>query len=333
MACPAQSMLSASGCIFLSSSKPQATLVRGSLAVAGGISSSGRQFLLTCNASSSPSPSSPPPPAPPQEDADCNEEECAPEKEVGSLSAEWLAEREDPGGGHLPAQEEGVDWTYREGHRRPDQHLLCRADGVRGGERPQLRRGGLVVGGGREHGGHRGRAGPHHRRRGLVHPHPGEQEPAAGAGSRLQRPAAQLLRRQVPAPAGGGGPRPRRAGRGPCTGDGAHRGGLCPGDGLARRGAAVLVSRASLDLEIQFCGSLQFTVTDELVEHADGSISDVYQFRIYTQCMHSAPAYDEYETSPDSHTNVIFMTLRTNIELQEGISGFWTRCAMLRTSL
>ncbi|TVU29704.1 hypothetical protein EJB05_21283 [Eragrostis curvula] len=88
MACPAQYMLSASGCIFLRS-KPQASLVRGSLAGIGGVSSS-RQFLLTCNASSSPSPSSPPP-APPQ-DSDCNEEECAPEKEVGSVSAEWLAE-------------------------------------------------------------------------------------------------------------------------------------------------------------------------------------------------------------------------------------------------
>jgi hypothetical protein len=68
----AQHMVSASGGIFvLRGSKPQATLVRGrSLA---GISS--RQFLLACNASSSP--------APPQEDdADCNEEECAPEKEV-----------------------------------------------------------------------------------------------------------------------------------------------------------------------------------------------------------------------------------------------------------
>ncbi|GJM85259.1 hypothetical protein PR202_ga01694 [Eleusine coracana subsp. coracana] len=109
MACPAQSMLSASGCIFLSSSKPQATLVRGSLAVAGGISSSGRQFLLTCNASSSPSPSSPPPPAPPQEDADCNEEECAPEKEVGSLSAEWLAEERTQVVGTFPPKKKG--WT------------------------------------------------------------------------------------------------------------------------------------------------------------------------------------------------------------------------------
>jgi hypothetical protein len=67
----AQHMLSASGGIFVPrGSKPQATLVRGrSLA---GIGS--KQFLLACNASSSP--------APPQEGADCNEEECAPEKEV-----------------------------------------------------------------------------------------------------------------------------------------------------------------------------------------------------------------------------------------------------------
>ena len=76
MACPAQYMLSASGCIFLGSSKPQASLVRG--AVIGGVSGS-RPFLLTCSASLSPSPSSL---APAQEDSDCNEEECAPEKEV-----------------------------------------------------------------------------------------------------------------------------------------------------------------------------------------------------------------------------------------------------------
>ena len=68
MACPAQYMLSASGCIFLGSSKPQASLVRG--VVIGGVSGS---------ASLSPSPSSP---AHAQEDSDCNEEECAPEKEV-----------------------------------------------------------------------------------------------------------------------------------------------------------------------------------------------------------------------------------------------------------
>lgn len=105
MACPAQYMLSASGCVFLRS-KQQTALVRGSI---GGISS-GRQFLLTCNASSSPSPSSPPPPpAPPQEDADCNEEECAPEKEVGSLSAEWLAEERTQVVGTFPPKKKG--WT------------------------------------------------------------------------------------------------------------------------------------------------------------------------------------------------------------------------------
>ncbi|XP_062223086.1 protein MAINTENANCE OF PSII UNDER HIGH LIGHT 1-like [Phragmites australis] len=97
MACPAQSMLSASGCIFLRS-KPQGTLVRGS----GG----GRPFLLTCSASSSPSPSSPPPT---QEDSDCNEEECAPEKEVGSLSAEWLAEERTKVVGTFPPKKKG--WT------------------------------------------------------------------------------------------------------------------------------------------------------------------------------------------------------------------------------
>jgi hypothetical protein len=140
MKCPVQYMLSATGCVFLSS-KPQATLVRGSLAGVG-ISSSNRQFLLACNASSSSSP--------PQEDgADCNEEECAPEKEVRTaildpVSVEWPCSEsglragrepergvagggEDPGGGHLPAQEEeGMDRPRREGHRRPDQYLLRR---------------------------------------------------------------------------------------------------------------------------------------------------------------------------------------------------------------
>ncbi|AQK53025.1 proline-rich family protein [Zea mays] len=77
MACPAQSMLSASGCILLRS-KPRASSshVRGGI-IGGGCSS--RPFQLTCNASSSPSP---PSPAPAQEDPDCNDEECAPEKEV-----------------------------------------------------------------------------------------------------------------------------------------------------------------------------------------------------------------------------------------------------------
>ncbi|KAL6634163.1 hypothetical protein ACP70R_026834 [Stipagrostis hirtigluma subsp. patula] len=90
MACPAQSMLSASSCIFLRT-KPQGALVRGGF-IGGAGSSSSRPFLLTCGASSSPTPSSPAPAPGTQEDSDCNEAECAPEKEVGSLSAEWLAE-------------------------------------------------------------------------------------------------------------------------------------------------------------------------------------------------------------------------------------------------
>jgi len=99
MACPAQYMLSASGCIFLGRSKPQASLVRGTV-------TGSRPFLLTCSASSSPSPSSP---APAQEDSDCNEEECAPEKEVGSLSAEWLAEERTRVVGTFPPRKRG--WT------------------------------------------------------------------------------------------------------------------------------------------------------------------------------------------------------------------------------
>lgn len=103
MACPAQSMLSASGCIFLRSKPQAASQVRGGI-IGGGRSS--RPFLLTCNASSSPSPSSP---APAQEDPDCNEEECAPEKEVGSLSAEWLAEERTQVVGTFPPKKKG--WT------------------------------------------------------------------------------------------------------------------------------------------------------------------------------------------------------------------------------
>ncbi|KAF0932165.1 hypothetical protein E2562_008696 [Oryza meyeriana var. granulata] len=62
MACPAQSMLSASSCMFLrSSSKPQAAA------------------------------------------------ECAPEKEVGSLSAEWLAEERTKVVGTFPPKKKG--WT------------------------------------------------------------------------------------------------------------------------------------------------------------------------------------------------------------------------------
>ncbi|XP_066382708.1 protein MAINTENANCE OF PSII UNDER HIGH LIGHT 1-like [Miscanthus floridulus] len=106
MACPAQSMLSASGCIFLRS-KPQAAAashVRGGIIIGGGGSSSSRPFLLTCNASS--------PPAPTQEDPDCNEEECAPEKEVGSLSAEWLAEERTQVVGTFPPKKR--KWGYIE---------------------------------------------------------------------------------------------------------------------------------------------------------------------------------------------------------------------------
>ncbi|KAL5208710.1 hypothetical protein ABZP36_033145 [Zizania latifolia] len=99
MACPAQSMLSASSCcVFLRSAKPQAS-------VAVALARGGRlQLLLSCNASSSSSPS------PAREEAsDCNAEECAPEKEVGSLSAEWLAEERTKVVGTFPPKKKG--WT------------------------------------------------------------------------------------------------------------------------------------------------------------------------------------------------------------------------------
>lgn len=60
---------------------------------------SGRLFL--CNASSSPTPS--------QDDSECNEVECAPEKEVGSLSVEWLAEERTKVVGTFPPKKKG--WT------------------------------------------------------------------------------------------------------------------------------------------------------------------------------------------------------------------------------
>lgn len=82
--------------------KPQAAA-----SAAASLARGGRLFLLSCNASSSsssPSPSSPPPAA-----EDCNEEECAPEKEVGSLSAEWLAEERTKVVGTFPPKKKG--WT------------------------------------------------------------------------------------------------------------------------------------------------------------------------------------------------------------------------------
>lgn len=89
-------MLSASSCVFLRSSKPQqATMLRGGGTGIG----SGRLFL--CNASSSPTPS--------QDDSECNEVECAPEKEVGSLSVEWLAEERTKVVGTFPPKKKG--WT------------------------------------------------------------------------------------------------------------------------------------------------------------------------------------------------------------------------------
>jgi hypothetical protein len=67
-------MLAASSCVFLRSSKPQqATVLRGG-GIAASIGSS-RLLTVSCNASSSPAP-------PPQDDSECNDVECAPEKEV-----------------------------------------------------------------------------------------------------------------------------------------------------------------------------------------------------------------------------------------------------------
>lgn len=93
MACPAQSILSASSCVLLRSSKPQqATIPRGG----GGITGS-RFLTVSCNASSSP------------DDSECNDVECAPEKEVGSLSVEWLAEERTKVVGTFPPKKKG--WT------------------------------------------------------------------------------------------------------------------------------------------------------------------------------------------------------------------------------
>ncbi|MCH1921781.1 hypothetical protein L9G15_20470, partial [Shewanella sp. A3A] len=48
-------------------------------------------------------------PAPAPAAEDCNEEECAPEKEGGSLSAEWLAEERTKVVGTFPPKKKG--WT------------------------------------------------------------------------------------------------------------------------------------------------------------------------------------------------------------------------------
>uniref|UniRef100_A0ACD5YNH6 Uncharacterized protein n=1 Tax=Avena sativa TaxID=4498 RepID=A0ACD5YNH6_AVESA len=103
MACPAQSMLAASSCVFLRSSKPQqATVLRGGgIAASIGIGIGGRLLTVSCNASSSP--------APPPQDDECNDVECAPEKEVGSLSVEWLAEERTKVVGTFPPKKKG--WT------------------------------------------------------------------------------------------------------------------------------------------------------------------------------------------------------------------------------
>jgi len=84
-------MLSASSCVLLRSSKlRQATIPRGGI--------NGHRFLsVSCNASSS------------QDESDCNDEECAPEKEIGSLSAEWLAEERTQVVGTFPPKKKG--WT------------------------------------------------------------------------------------------------------------------------------------------------------------------------------------------------------------------------------
>jgi len=87
-------MLSASSCVLLRSSKPQqATIPRGG----GGITGGNRFLTLSCNASSSP------------DDSECNDVECAPEKEVGSLSVEWLAEERTKVVGTFPPKKKG--WT------------------------------------------------------------------------------------------------------------------------------------------------------------------------------------------------------------------------------
>ncbi|KAK1617584.1 hypothetical protein QYE76_023101 [Lolium multiflorum] len=100
-------MLAASSCVFLRSSKPQqATVLRGG-GINGASISSSRLLSVSCNASSSPSP--PPPPPPPQDDSECNDVECAPEKEVGSLSMEWLAEERTQVVGTFPPKKKG--WT------------------------------------------------------------------------------------------------------------------------------------------------------------------------------------------------------------------------------
>ncbi|WOK97379.1 hypothetical protein Cni_G06087 [Canna indica] len=88
MACAAQSMISAYSCSFPSHNralyKPQR--VKGTT-----------RLFSSVNASSNP------------QDSDCNEEECAPDKEVGKVSMEWLAGEKTKVVGTFPPRSRG--WT------------------------------------------------------------------------------------------------------------------------------------------------------------------------------------------------------------------------------
>ncbi|XP_073004676.1 protein MAINTENANCE OF PSII UNDER HIGH LIGHT 1 [Typha latifolia] len=87
MACTTQSMISANSCVFPSQRIPRKLLQRAR----------GNSRLLTVSASSG------------AEESDCNVEECAPDKEVGKISVEWLAGEKTKVVGTYPPKKKG--WT------------------------------------------------------------------------------------------------------------------------------------------------------------------------------------------------------------------------------
>ncbi|MQM01474.1 hypothetical protein Taro_034234 [Colocasia esculenta] len=89
MACAAQSMLSASSCAFPSYG-------RRALHRSHKVRGRSRLFTVFVSAGSS-------------EDTDCNAEECAPEKEVGTVSVEWLAGEKTRVVGTFPPRKKS--WT------------------------------------------------------------------------------------------------------------------------------------------------------------------------------------------------------------------------------
>ncbi|XP_077236351.1 proline-rich family protein [Tasmannia lanceolata] len=88
MACTSQSMISASSCAFPSYKVPRKLL-----------KTKGNNNLFSIRASSS------------SEESDCNKEECAPDKEVGKVSMEWLVGERTKVVGTFPPRPRTKGWT------------------------------------------------------------------------------------------------------------------------------------------------------------------------------------------------------------------------------